>query len=695
MKHKTNYSLRLAISACLAISAVNTLAAEEPAEAPDTSNWACKLCVVPYGWYGNLDFGLIYVDDPTPKFADYRGLIDDGITADLGGLGGWRASSGHFFEYYAANLPYDARKLEVEGGLQGSYDFRLNYQDIPRYQGHGTVTPYEGEGTDRLTLPSDWSYADQAPLDVALLESKRTIIGAGITFRALQNWKFDVDVQKQEKEGSKSFSGGLFFVNAALFPSPVHYETNRFDASVEYANHWLQLRAGFTGSDFNNDYSALTWDNPIAIGFGDEVSRTALEPDNEYKQFSLSGAVRITDWLRFSGKVSSGEVTQDDPFLPYSISPAYADRPLPRDSLDGRLETSMYNVAGRLQWRLARGIDLTASYKSNERDNKTPVDIYEPVSFEVYPRPPRSNRPYGYEREQGIIELRYRPLRNLRLNAGVFSDDWERTYQEVLETEEEGWFGEVQWSPLAMLDVRVKYDESERDASMSEQQGNYDRAENPLMRKFNMANRDRERHTLEIDLSPTERMGLSFSWYETEDTYTESIIGLTDSEESAMSVDFSYLFGKETNLYAFYVDETIEASIAGANGVGATPWTSDTEDSIETWGLGLSGKIKEKWTYGLDYVSSDSDGQILTVNGDANTPFPVLTTSLRNIRLYAAFDLNERWGIGLEAYNEEYETADWLVDGVGPYSIEGVLTMGEESPDYDVNVIRIMATYRL
>ena len=246
-----------------------------------------------------------------------------------------------------------------------------------------------------------------------------------------------------------------------------------------------------------------------------------------------------------------------------------------------------------------------------------------------------------------------------------------------------------------MVDVRVKFDESKRDASMSEQQGNYDRAENPLMRKFNMANRDRERTTFEVDLMPTARMGLSFSWYETEDSYTESIVGLTNSEETAMSIDFNYLFGEDTNLYAFYVDETIEASMAGANGVGATPWTSHTEDNIETWGLGLSGKIKEKWTYGLDYVSSDSDGKILTINGDVGTPFPVLTTSLQNIRLYAEYQLNDRWGLGLEAYNEEYKTADWLVDGIGPYSIQGVLTMGEESPDYDVNVIRIMATYRL
>ena len=90
MKRNKKYQLQLALSACLLMPAANAVLADEKAEAPDTSNWACKFCVVPYGWFGDLDFGVIYVDDPTPKFADYRGLIDDGASADLGGEGGYR-----------------------------------------------------------------------------------------------------------------------------------------------------------------------------------------------------------------------------------------------------------------------------------------------------------------------------------------------------------------------------------------------------------------------------------------------------------------------------------------------------------------------------------------------------------------------------------------------------------------------------
>ena len=529
----------------------------------------------------------------------------------------------------------------------------------------------------------------------ALLESKRTISGAGFAFKAFSNWRADVDFQRQEREGTKTFSGGLFFVNAGLFPAPVNYETDRFDAGIEYNGRMFQVRAEYTASDFSNSYNSVTWDNPLALGFGDEVSRSALEPDNEHQQFSLVGGIRFTDWLRFTGKVSSGEAEQNDSFLPYSINPVYEDRPLPRESLDGKLETSMYNIAGRLHMRLSRGLDLTASYKSSERDNKTPSDVYEPVMMEVYPRPPRSNRIYSYDRSIGKVELRYRPTHKLRLNAGLWSEEMERTSQEVKTTDEDAWFAEAQWTPWALMDVRVKVDKGEREASISEQQGNYDRPENSLMRKFNMANRDRDRYTIEVDLMPTERMGINFSLYSTEDDYTESVIGLTEGEETAMSIDFNYLFSNGMNLYAFFTDETIKAVMSGADGEGATPWTSNTEDDIVSWGAGLTGKFNEKASYGLDYLSSAADGEIITSNGSVPTPFPVLTTELSNIRLYVDFELSERWGMGVEAYKERYKTADWMVDGVGPYSIEGVLTMGEHSPDYSVSVIRVLATYRL
>ena len=574
---------------------------------------------------------------------------------------------------------------------------QLSYSEIPRYLGYGSVIPYSGVGSDRLTLPEGWKMTTADPSDFAplALDSERKTWLLGLDFGLGRAWDFDLEYERQDKDGVQAFSGAAFIVNASIFPAPVDYRTDRFTAGIDFSSRLAQLRLEFTGSDFDNRYNSVTWDNPLPIGYGDEVAQSALAPDNKYQLLSLSGAFNVTQYLRITAKVSSGTLEQNDPFLAYSIAPMYADRALPRDSLDGELETSMLNMFGRVYWRVTDWFNISASWKSNERDNKTPVDRYSPIILEIFERGPRTNRPYSYEREQTRIDFRFRAMGSLRVNAGFERDTLERTYQSVEETEEDTIWGEVEFAPWAWMDARIKVDNSDRTPSDYIPVDYYERAENPLMRKFNLADRDRQRVTAELDLMPTDALGITLSYYTTDDEYGESVLGLQDSEERSFNIDANYALSKETTLYAFFSDETIDARMAGAEDFDAAPWVARTEDSIQTWGVGISGRFTDRLTYGFDYLWSDSDGNIRTDSGAGEAPFPVLTTELRNTRFYLDFQVNDRWSLGLDAYNEKYDTADWYVDGIGPTDINGVLSLGETSPDYSVNVIRVLASFRL
>ena len=79
-----------------------------------------------------------------------------------------------------------------------------------------------------------------------------------------------------------------------------------------------------------------------------------------------------------------GRMKQNDPFLPYTINPRYSDLPLPRESLDGKVDTSTYNLAGKLFARVNNKLSFTARGKWDERDNKTPVDLYTPVVTDLF-----------------------------------------------------------------------------------------------------------------------------------------------------------------------------------------------------------------------------------------------------------------------------------------------------------------------
>ena len=67
MKHRSTHSVLAIIGACMVPLLTSPLAAEEVADAPDTSKWVCKLCPISNGWFGDWDLGLIYVVNVMPE----------------------------------------------------------------------------------------------------------------------------------------------------------------------------------------------------------------------------------------------------------------------------------------------------------------------------------------------------------------------------------------------------------------------------------------------------------------------------------------------------------------------------------------------------------------------------------------------------------------------------------------------------
>ena len=97
---------------------------------------------------------------------------------------------------------------------------------------------------------------------------------------------------------------------------------------------------------------------------------------------------------------------------------------------------------------------------------------------------------------------------------------------------------------------------------------------------------------------------------------------------------------------------------------------------------------------GLDYVSSESTGDILVGTDADEDAFSSLKTDLTNAKLYFDHELNERWGYKIYAEYEKYSAADWAIDGLGVDGIGSILTMGDVSPEYTVWYFRVQASYR-
>lgn len=691
-----------AILPLMVLSTYSPAVQSEDAEKSEPKIYSCTQCVKYTGWLGNLDFGLAYVSKDSLRFEDYRGLGQEGVKLALDGVIHYRDLSGKYADIYARDWRYDSREMDVQAGNRGMYELRFGWQEIPKYRGYGAQTPFIGSGTDYLTLPEDWVRANtttgmtalQDSLVEAPLKTRRKVLDAGATIEFARNFSYRIDYQRQRKEGTRPLSAGMYFSNASVMPAPVDFTTNIFDMDLTWSGKKAQVQAGFMSSKFDNGYNSLTWQNPFRSQPVHDMFRASLEPDNKFHQFNLSGAYAFTPRIKISGQAASGRIKQNDPFLPYTINPLYSDQPLPRESLDGRVDLSTYNLSGKLYIRLNNKLSFTARGKWDERDNKTPVDLYTPVVTDLLPVQPRYNRPYSYKRKLYSADVRYRAHRVIRFGGGVRREDMDRTLQAIDNSKETTWWGEVKVSPNYVTELRVKVESADRDISDYLQPDDGRAMDNPLMRKFNMADRDRDRLLVELDLMPTESLGINLGYTSADSDYEHSPLGVQSSDDDSYSVNLNYAVGKKLNFYGFFTRDKIKAAMLSANGVNAEPWSARTRDRIDTYGLGLSLVISEQSNLGIDYISSVAKGDISVQTDRLEDPFDRLKTSLRNLRVHFDYKINDQWGYKLYAEQERYNSADWAIDGVGVDGINSILSLGEVSPDYEVWYYRFQLSYR-
>jgi hypothetical protein len=233
---------------------------------------------------------------------------------------------------------------------------------------------------------------------------------------------------------------------------------------------------------------------------------------------------------------------------------------------------------------------------------------------------------------------------------------------------------------------------------------NGDPIENPALRKYYLADRDRTKLGATIDYMATEKLFLSARVDYNKDDYTDSVIGLTEATQPVYTVDFSYQPVHNITTYGYYTYENIESTQAGS--AFAIPpdynadWEADFEDTFDTIGLGAKWMDLGKWDIGADVVMSKSNGSSnmrdLVTPGTAGQ-YPDTKTELTSVKLWTSYHHSKQLAYKLGLWFEEYSADNWAIDGLLPYdpaAVENVLLLGNETLDYNVYVITASASYR-
>jgi MtrB/PioB family decaheme-associated outer membrane protein len=529
------------------------------------------------------------------------------------------------------------------------------------------------------------------------IEKDRQILEFGANYLPSSKFRLYADYQRQQREGT-NIMGGSFFTQSAHLPRPVDDYTDRFDAGIRYASGSFNIALAYYGSFYTNDVSSLTWDNPFTGFPGTDQGQLATEPDNEFQQFSISGAYRAQAWdtvIAFSVASGQGEQTAD--LLPYTINPTIPTPAILLTDIEGKVDTTNYGLT--LTSRPHDRLNVRVSYRYDERDNKTPVSQWTRVITDAFDSGDvEPNIPYSFERGRLNLSGNFRLFDTLTISGGYDRTDYDRDFSEVAsQTEDNGW-GKLRWRPTPNLEATLKGGASSREVDQYDTDVGLLFGQNPLMRKYNLADRDREYAEVALSASLVDTplsIGMTYLW--AEDDFYNSELGLTEASEDRFTVDFNWAVGERSSLYLTAGSEAIESVQLGSETFAGPMWEASHDDDFSHYGGGFRiGTESETLELMVDYTRSEGETEILFAGqAVATEPLPELESTMDSLRLSAIYNVSRRLDINVSARWERFETEDWGLEGVAPDTIDTVLTMGASPYDYDVWVFGVGFTYRV
>lgn len=667
----------------------------------DTSGWKCQYCPFPEGYRAEYQAGATDVSDTAARYGNGTGYDEEGAYLDLGGDGSY-AGDGTRFSWYAEDLGLDSRVVDLSFAHPGTYSIDLSYSELPYRLFDTTRTVYSRSG-DAYGLPSGWVRAPLTsgmtglgaalkPVDIG---ADRSVLEIGAAYLPTRDIDLYANYRRQERDGIRIMSGANF-TQGAYVPRAIDDYTDEVDLGAKYSADAFDVSLAYYASLYGNRVNYLLWDNPFTSFAGADTERTAVEPDNSFQQVSLSGTYRANAWDTIVAVfVATGRGEQDANLLPYTSNPGLAS-PLPRTSLDGKVDTANYALTITASPLPKARVKL--SYRYDDRDNQTPVSDWSRVITDSFVSgDSEENIPYSFQRSRLKLSASYRLIDTVTLLAGYDRTDLDRDYQEVAsQTEDEGW-GKLRWKPTPYLEASFRGGASKRDIDKYDTAVAMSLDQNPLMRKYNLAYRFREFGEVSLGASlPQYPVSVGMTWFTADDSYTQSQLGMTESQEDRYTVDFSWAVNQKTSVYLSTGNESIDAEQVGSETFAGPMWQARHRDDFRHYGGGftLTG-IADKFDLIVDFGHGEGETRILyTEMVVVPAQLPKLTSDVDTMDLTASYHHSERLSFEFAARYENLDVHDWALDGVRPATIPTVLTMGAQSFDYNIWAFGLSARYR-
>lgn len=390
-----------------------------------TGVWAEAMQQVPFNrssdtsrWSDNyVELGGGYLDSDsntrnTFKFGEWTGLSKEGGYGTLGFNYQSRARENDsiYFHTFGQNIGLDTFKFMLEGGKQGSVSLSAGGDRLTLAQSDSAVFLPRGLGSNNLTYAGSqvaWNAANRryqdtngagAPISANLqpfdISQTRDIYRLNLAGVISNAWDFKVNVREDQREGTRVTSA--YFTTPMMVPYQINDKTTQIDTTLSYTTKAAQAQLTYSYSQYDNDETALRWQNPFDPAATRRTGQASLMPSNEMHQISFTGALNLAKSSRLTTYLSQSINLQDAAFLPYTSNPATTlSNPtgtnlstgagLPRQSLDGKIINTIADIA--LTTRPVDAMNMKLAYQYRDSNNKTPTTEYRYVFLDSFAQP--------------------------------------------------------------------------------------------------------------------------------------------------------------------------------------------------------------------------------------------------------------------------------------------------------------------
>jgi len=671
-------------------------AAPDPA-ATDPANWKCAQCPFLQGVQTQTEAGAFYANGANATFGRYTGIDHSGPYADVAGSGQARSSSGDYADYDLENLGLASRQGYVEGGREGRYDLRVSYDGQPERLYDTGATPYQTNGQS-LSLPGGWVPAGStggmsalgSSLNPLNLESERRTTALLARYFASHSWTLFGEFRRQEHDGT-GLTSASFLTEAVQLPHPFDYVTNSFEGGAAWSGRKASLRLTYTGSWFSDDNQGIDFANPyLPIVPGSIQGQLSTPPSNNLQQIAAAGNFQLPWVTTLTYAASLGTLKQNAAFLPVSTLPGATT--LDPASLDGDVHLSHYALG--LGSRPLPRLSLRGNAAYDGRDDKTNSQAIAYVVTDTFPGGTAVTPRYSEDRVRLDGGADYNVIRWLKVGVGgKLTEVHYGPGQVVTWTQNADSWGRAVITPIAPLSFTVKYGDALRKASP------FDAAalpvdENPLIRAYNYAPRDRVYSSFTGAWSATATLTWSLEGSLAKDDYRSSPLGLQATHEQRASTTLTWTPRETLSGYLDAGYERLFNLQNGSTGVNTTPWL--VADSDRFWNLGMGGRWapQERWALTVDYVLAPSYDNNDTTAGGLQQAFPQNWTKLTSTRFAATYNWTAATQIHFHYTREQYNSNDWAVNGVGAATVPNLLSLGVQPYRDNVNVFGLTVRYQ-